>query len=111
MAAPVTSPIHIVADSLKKTPHHFTTLWLVRLCPIILIVGNMNDFRFTNANTHYFFVYVEVQKEPKRRQHFAYWLLDLTEEDPCIDIQKLTVFYESYELTYLTIAELTIIHL
>ena len=56
----------------------------------------MNDFHFTNANTHYFFVYVEVQKEPKRRQHFAYWLLDLTEEDPCIDIQKLTVFYKSY---------------
>ena len=53
----------------------------------------MNDFHFTNANTHYFFVYVEVQKEPKRRQHFAYWLLDLTEEDPWIDIQKLTVLY------------------
>ena len=58
----------------------------------------MNDFHFTNANTHFFFVYVKVQKEPKRRQHFAYWLLDLTEEDPCIDIQKLTVFYRSYEL-------------
>ena len=62
----------------------------------------MNDFHFKNANTHYFCVYhlamniVEVQKEPKRRQHFAYWLLDLTEEDPCIDIQKLTVFYKSY---------------
>ena len=73
MAAPVTSPEHIVADSLKKNPHHFATLSfseVVSYHPII--VGNMNDFHFTNANTHYFFVYVEVQKEPKRRQHFAY---------------------------------------
>ena len=72
MAAPVTSLVHIVADSLKKTLIILLPCHLVRLCPIILKVGNMNDFHFTNANTHYFFVYVEVQKEPKRRQHFAY---------------------------------------